>query len=77
MFIINYNVTKIKRRDIMTNSVKNPEALCVFSKEKMLEQLEYSVSLSESIIKALNSYLEQKRMIFTRYSLILLNNILI
>ena len=48
-------------------SVKDCNALIVFAKEKLLENLVHAVSLGETITKELNSFLELKRMCFTRF----------
>jgi dynein heavy chain len=51
----------------MGSSHKDPQALVVVSKPKMLEKLRYSESLLEDINRGLNDYLEKKRLFFPRF----------
>ena len=55
------------RREIMHTSVKNTLALVVTSQKDMLENLQHSEGLLDTIQKGLNDYLEKKRLFFPRW----------
>nr|XP_054750956.1 dynein axonemal heavy chain 3-like isoform X12 [Lytechinus pictus] len=54
-------------REIMHTSVKNTLALVVTSQKNMLENLQHSEGLLDTIQKGLNDYLEKKRLFFPRF----------
>ena len=54
-------------RDIMNQSVVDPQALVVLSQANMLEKLKKSESMLDAIEKGLNDYLEKKRLFFPRF----------
>ncbi|XP_048589777.1 dynein axonemal heavy chain 3-like isoform X2 [Nematostella vectensis] len=54
-------------RKIMTESVKNPNALVVTAQPEMLDRLQVSEGLLEDIQRGLNDYLEKKRLFFPRF----------
>lgn len=54
-------------KDIMSNSLKDPRALVVVSKRDMLDKLQTSITLLETINRGLNAYLEKKRLFFPRF----------
>ncbi|XP_041458176.1 dynein heavy chain 3, axonemal-like isoform X7 [Lytechinus variegatus] len=54
-------------REIMHTSVKNTLALVVTSQKDMLENLQHSEGLLDTIQKGLNDYLEKKRLFFPRF----------
>ncbi|XP_071486244.1 dynein axonemal heavy chain 3-like [Diadema antillarum] len=54
-------------KEIMQTSVKNTKALVVTSQKDMLENLQHSEGLLDTIQKGLNDYLEKKRLFFPRF----------
>ncbi|XP_041655296.1 dynein heavy chain 12, axonemal [Cheilinus undulatus] len=54
-------------KDVMRHCVKNPKILPATSLPGLLEKLQDSNNLLESIMKGLNAYLEKKRLFFPRF----------
>lgn len=54
-------------KDIMENSIKDTRALVVSNQNDILDKLEFSVSMLDTINKGLNNYLEEKRLFFPRF----------
>ena len=58
-------------KEVMLQAAKNTKAMSVLAQPGMLEILQDSQGLLESIQKGLNEYLEKKRIFFPRFVIIM------